>query len=560
MNSCFYSKCNHLLIVLIVFINFNIKIEAQNFVWAKSMSGANWIDQGRAVTVDSVGNLYITGYFFGTVDFDPGIGIFNLVSSGVNDIFISKLDPNGNLLWAKNIGNSQSQYANAISIDKFGDIYCTGYFAGPTDFDPGASTYTLNGSGTFILKLDASGNFIWAKNITGSSVNVGYSITTDNLGNIYTLGSMIGTTDFNPGTNSYIVNPTGNEDTYIIKHDNLGNFVWVKTIRANNAVKGFSIITDSLGNIFCSGRFADTVDFDSGINIYQMSSINPSSYILKMDNNGNFKWAKKIGGEGCYIKIDKYGNIYSTGSFIGTDDFDPSSNSYNLNSLGNYDIFITKLDSIGDFIWAKSVGDYSSDFSYAIDLDSLSNVYITGSFSSNTLDFDPGPGTFSLSTSSNSSYILKLNINGNFIWANNTGNGVGLNLTLDLFGNIFLTGYYSGTSDFDPSISVFNLTAADNGDIYVLKLGSTISTINELEGIKFTCFPNPVNNNLNIVSNNQELLSIKIFDISSRLLHYTIFEAKSYNEIINTNELLPGMYLLEINTTRGIGRKSFIKN
>src|SRR5215831_10778338 len=145
----------------------------------------------------------------------------------------------------------------------------------------------------------------------------------------------------------------------------------------------------------------------------------------------NFKWEKHMGGEagnaaGSSIAVDAAGNVYTTGDFSGTVDFDPGPGTYNLTSAGTYDMFISKLDSSGNFIWAKQMGG-NSDGNYAsgvsITLDAAGNVYTTGVFSG-TVDFDPGPGIFNLSVI-RASFVLKLAADGSFIWVKQTGEGIG---------------------------------------------------------------------------------------------------------------------------------------
>src|SRR5258706_6482447 len=146
----------------------------------------------------------------------------------------------------------------------------------------------------------------------------------------------------------------------------------------------------------------------------------------------NFKWAKQMGGTGAYAAgsstaVDAAGNVYTSGVFSNTVDFDPGPGTYNLTSTGTYDMFISKLDSSGNFIWVKAMGGNSSlDIAggSSITLDAAGNVYITGTFEG-TVDFDPGPGLFTLSVTGNfrtrASFVLKLDSDGNFIWAKQTG-------------------------------------------------------------------------------------------------------------------------------------------
>ncbi len=136
-------------------------LQAQNadFVWAKSIGGI-LADIGRSVAVDASGNVYTTGDFQSTADFDPGPGTFNLTSAGSNDIFISKLDALGNFVWAKSMGGALRDMGNSIKVDSSGNLHLTGNFQGTADFDPSAGTSNLTSAGdfdAFIVKLSQSG-------------------------------------------------------------------------------------------------------------------------------------------------------------------------------------------------------------------------------------------------------------------------------------------------------------------------------------------------------------------------------------------------------------------
>ena len=148
--------------------------------------------------MDSSGNVYTTGYFFFDVDFDPGAGSTELTSAGSNDVFVSKLDPLGNFVWAKRFGGPSSQVSFSIAVDDSGNVYTTGYFQGTADFDPGSGTSNLTSVGSedvFVSKLNSVGNFVWAKSFGG----IGYSVAVDSSGNVYTTGYFAGTEDFDPG-------------------------------------------------------------------------------------------------------------------------------------------------------------------------------------------------------------------------------------------------------------------------------------------------------------------------------------------------------------------------
>src|SRR5580765_3037218 len=153
-------------ILLFTLVATILQAQNLNFKWAKQMGGTGAYAVGGSIAVDAAGNVYTTGYFGGTADFDPGPGTYNLTSDGTYSMFISKLDSDGNFIWARQMGgNSSLDYAVGLSItlDAAGNIYSTGAFEGTVDFDPRPGVFTLSAIGTnhtrasFVLKLDADG-------------------------------------------------------------------------------------------------------------------------------------------------------------------------------------------------------------------------------------------------------------------------------------------------------------------------------------------------------------------------------------------------------------------
>jgi len=388
------------------------------FVWAKKLEGTTTNSTSK-VTIDNNGNVITVGHFVGTADLDPGLGIFNLVSNGAEDMFISKLDSNGNFVWAKSIGGALNDYCESVICDTLGNIFTTGFFYGTTDFDPGSGVVNL--------------------------VSAGYA------------------------------------DMFVSKLDINGNLVWVKQISGNHSVNGYAVKIDSDGDIYTAGRFLNTVDFDPGTAVVTLTSFGSwDVFVCKLDTAGNFIWAKKMGGASSEIlysmTLDGNGNIYSTGVFNDTADFNPSNGVENLISKGISDVFISKLDSNGDFVWAKSIGGNSYDYSASVAVDDYGDVYTTGIFY-NTVDFDPGTGMYNLTSMGNYDiFISKLTTDGNFVWAERLGGASSeycKSINVDVQGNVVLAGYYSGTVDFDPSVNVANKTSAGGSDFYILKLSQS---------------------------------------------------------------------------------------
>ncbi len=489
----FFKRFKNLFALLGIFL-FVTQVNAQVTVykWAKAIGGTDF-DTSNSVAVDASGNVYTTGAFSGTVDFDPGAGTANLTSSGFLDIFISKLDASGNFVWAKAIGGNGYGQSNGIAVDASGNVYTTGWFNGSVDFDPGAGTANLTSANDdffndpsqdiFISKLDASGNYVWAKAMGGVSSDIGYGIAVDASGNVYTTGSfsegMNSTTvDFDPGTGTANLTVVGNVDIFISKLDTSGNYVWAKSMGSPGGEAAKSIAVDASGNVYTTGYFGNTVDFNPGAGTANLTAGNFDIFISKLDASGNYVWAKAMGGidddQASSIAVDASGNVYTTGYFFGTADFNPGAGTANHTTAGGRDIFISKLDASGNYVWSKAMGGTTLDISKGIKVDASGNVYTTGYFMG-IADFDPSAATANLtSAGSTDIFISKLDASGNYVWAKKmggTGEDIGYGIAVNASGNVYTTGYFNVTADFDPGAGTANLTSAGSADIFISKLG-----------------------------------------------------------------------------------------
>jgi ELWxxDGT repeat protein len=403
-------------------------------VWARATGGSGYAD-GVGISIDPTGNIYIAGGFFGTVDFDPGPGTFELTHVGTSDGFILKLDTGGNFVWARLITGSAGDGVNAIAVDGTGNVYATGGFGSPSggtaDLDPGPGVFTVtssgspSGAGAFVLKLDGDGNFTWgaSADVNGTS---GVGIALDPSGNVLSTGGFTGTVDFDPRPGVFnltsTANPVGNNNTYVWKLDNGGSFVWARSF-AGTGGSGLGIAVDASGSVYTAGAMNGTVDFDPGAGVFNLSSSSGSrdAFVSKLDGNGNFVWAVGMGGPGddfasgkSPITLDSSGNVYTFGRFENTVDFDPGSGVFNLTSAGNSDVFVSKLDNGGNFVWAVGMGGSTRDEAGGIALDRSNSVYTTGWFNyfgpaGNTADFEPGPGVFNLTSAGDADvFVSKL--------------------------------------------------------------------------------------------------------------------------------------------------------
>ena len=472
---------------LLFFISFTIlatlSTHAQNYAWAKQI-GNTGQDVGYKIETDPSGNVFVVGGFEGTTDFDPNAGVTNLTAAGGQDIFFAKYDANGNLLWAKRIGNALNDFAYDLALGNGGSIYLTGYFEGTMDFDPGAGNVNLVSAGgldMFIAKYDGSGGFLWAKGIGGNSTDLGYKISIDSSDNAYITGQFSSTVDFNPGAGVANQVAVGMSDIFIAKFDASGNYVWAFGIGSPLADGGNDIVLDDLGNIYLAGIISGSADFDPSANVDMIAfNANSDGFLAKYDASGNYLWAKNIGSslfDNCSgIALDETGNVIITGLFQSSLDFDFGVGSAVLTSVGATDIYFAKYDENGNYIWANQIGSADNDLSNEIALDADQNIYLTGSYggtSGLSADFDPSVGVdIHTPVGDIDIFLAKYDANGNYIWAKSFGglySDKAFGLTIDLYGSAYITGYFSDVADFDPSAGSANLTPLGGYDIFIAK-------------------------------------------------------------------------------------------
>ncbi len=319
--------------------------------------GASGDDLGTSITIDIDGNLLLAGDFRGTADFDPGIGVFNLAGSStlITDIFVQKLDPSGNFLWAKRIGGGYVDYAPSIDTDVTGNVVIGGSFQQTVDFDPSGGVFSLTASGVldiFILKLSPAGNFIWAKKMGASTGQCHVNeLVVNSIGNIISVGDFDVSADFDPGTGVVMLPYAGADDMYVQCLDASGNLLWVHPFGSVNNDLGYGVALDSLDNVYLTGGFIGYMDFDpSPLTTYGATTAGGSmdAFVEVLYPDGTFKWFAKIGGtllESSY-GIDVYpdGSNVTTGRYSGTTDCDPGPNYVILQPAGNGNrIYLLKL-------------------------------------------------------------------------------------------------------------------------------------------------------------------------------------------------------------------------
>lgn len=351
-----------------------------NVLWARSFGGAE-MDGANNITTDLNNNCIITGGFSSPT---IAIGSFTLTRVGSllnSDIFIAKLDPSGNVLWAKSYGSSNSglDQGYALGADPGGNVILNAQYSGTTIT---VGTNTIVATSTFnpchfLSKYDQNGNLLWAKN--SAPISVG-SLAVDNTGNIYG-GGVYNAPVITVETNTFTNSSAGTfNDILFSKYDTNGNLVWIKTSNGANAETVTSVKTDNANNVYFCGNSTSSVTAIGNLTINIASS---AGLLGKYDPSGNFLWIRQglsSNTNNPYdISTTNNGYVYMSGIFTGST---ASFGTTTVTGTGFWNSFITKHDTSGALTWATA---YSANNSVVADeiVGNNNSAYVFGSFSCN---------------------------------------------------------------------------------------------------------------------------------------------------------------------------------
>jgi hypothetical protein len=447
--------------------------------WVKTWGGPK-VDDTRSLSVDKSGNIIVAGSYQEAVDFDPNDGVNEQSSNGAEDAFLSKFDSSGNLLWARTWGATMMDEWASAATDDSGYIYVTGGFGWQLDFDPGPGEeiHKVKTAAAYLSKFDPDGNFLWVK-IWGGDVThatEGFRVAVDHQGNPFVSGIFGDTVDFDPGPG--IDNHTCNGDwnSFMSKFDPDGNFQWAITIGGKTDDMSLEMSFDLAGDVNYRGIFMGTWDFDPGPGVDHHTAgadyWNTFLSCLKPDGSyiGTSTWDGSAYFLGAVPFFDDSGNKYVAQSFSGTFDMDSGPGIDNHTSIGLFDAGVSKFDSNGNFLWARSWGGTGYDLASLAVADGSGNIYIEGGFEG-LVDFDPGPETdYHESLGQYGSSLSKLDSNGNLIWARTWGapdEWLGGLMVTDGPGNVYYAGIFNGLMDFDPTVDVEYRTSNGSWDCYL---------------------------------------------------------------------------------------------
>ncbi|NIK91303.1 T9SS type A sorting domain-containing protein [Mangrovimonas sp. CR14] len=465
--------------------------------WAVKFGG-NLNDGGGDVAVDNSNNVYSVGTFTNTGDFDPGPNTYNLTSTqgaySWIDIYISKLDTDGNFVFAKQIMGEAVKRPSAIKVDAAGNFYVVGYYNNPLTLPSGdiidiptpddLSLYSM-----FIIKFDTNGDVVWYHNLgEASNMQRIETLDLDANGNLYIGGQFHTETDFDPGVGEVILTPHTMyySDMFILKLDADGNFVWVKQFGGDNTNSLRGLKVSETGDIYATGYFYGMVDFDPNAGEHQVTSAPDTGYnpfLFKLDNTGSFQWVKDFrgNGRGYAVSTSAEGQVFLGGDFNNTCDFSGGLETAVITPEGDIDGFIAAYDAAsGDMIWVKTMGSDLEARVTALDVDQDGALFAVGSF--------------------------------------------------DEFGHI--------------SNDVDDVTVTGNGmkDGFVLKISEEELSLPEVTTDVFYLYPNPVSDLVSFhLPNDYQANSIKIYNLTGQLVHQ-----ERYQSQISLKHLASGLYIMQL--------------
>ena len=463
-----------------------------NVLWAKNFGGTG-DDEAISVAVDDSNHIIVTGNYTSSA---LVFGSTTLTNTGGDDIFLYKCDANGNVIWAKSAGGTDSDNSTCVTTDASGNILITGGFQSPTLIF-GSSTLTCSGGMTlFLAKYNSAGTVLWAKTAGGDAWDYAVSVTTDTSENVYMTGDFTSptlvfgsTTLTNAGTGGYY-------DMFLVKYNSAGTVQWAKSNGGTNSDVGRSVTIDHTGNVILTGYFGSS-SMVFGSTTLTKTSGSENLYIVKYTSSGTVVWAKSAGGDGSdwptSVNTDTTGNIYMSGNFSGTSLVFGSTTLTNADTSGFYeDIFIAKYNASGTLLWAKKAGGTSMDRTYCATVDASGSVFLTGVFMSPTLAFG------------------------------------------------FTT-----------------LTNAGNQDMFLAKMGSSIG-INEIsDPLNISLFPNPASEKIQIISEKFKVKSLEIYNMQCQQMMQVQFQNQNNIEL-DVSMLAKGIYLIKIQSENGMTNKKLV--
>lgn len=466
-------------VILIISISISYSL-GQQLEWLEHVGGLK-SDKGTTIVTDHDGNIYFTGYYNEQATFGPFDTGYSYDKS--KETFVCKMDPDGNVLWVTNATNYFDDRGLGLCVDPSGNVYVTGTCWGGLNWPPlnvyNSSSYTDQ---IYVTKIDPNGNVIWMKNAgvneSGYPYNDdhGQDLAADSQGNIFVTGFLSNNTNGNLNATFDAINiPVNANDSmsFLAKLTNAGDWEWVRTFDGEPGSRDNGIAVDDEDNVYVVGGFKGAATFGSTSfnSLYGTQDI----FVTKYLNDGTFSYAVSVsdslGARADQICWGNDGHMYLTGEFkskvtFGTDGLN------NYGGAGDKDIFVSKMTKDGNWIWATKAGSkQGGDRGIGICANDQGNIFVAGQYRG---DAKFSELEVSAGTDSTQLFVGMINSEGVWQWVIDGGGPMAdraTSVSVDTACNVYFTGYFKNSM----SIDTISLTSFGGNDILIGKITDACS-------------------------------------------------------------------------------------
>jgi len=431
--------------------------------WTRRMGGSGLDVISHGFCVDGIGNIYITGYFQGTVDFEQDWGGSDFkISAGSDDAFVTKINADGTYGWTYRMGGATYDAGRGVFVDANGDVFVTGNFENTVNFAEDWKETDLKISAgsddIFVTKINADGTYGWTYRMGDTGTDMAYAFCGDESGKLYITGMFNGILNFaDEWGKTDSKTSAGLRDVFLTKLDSLGGYYWTKRIGGSDADEGKAICLDPSGNILLTGTFNDTVDFaaDWTGGDSKISAGGEDIFVTKINRDNTYGWTYRIGGTGDDsgegLCVDTNGKAYVTGTFYNTVDFGEDwGETDSKNSAGLMDAFLTVIESDSTYGWTRRIGSTGNDYGSGICVDGNGTLYLTGAFYE-TVNFaeDWGGSDNKVSLGLSDVFVTKIKSNDQYAWTRRMGDSVNdFGSVIRVDDDLLVAGTFNGTVNF----------------------------------------------------------------------------------------------------------------
>lgn len=388
--------------------------------WA-ARSSSSFTNEAYDMVSDANGNSYICGYISGETSFAPSITFPSAAGNG--DIFIAKYNAQGQPQWIKKYGGNYADRAVAIALSPNNDILVTGQYFGTMNVGSTSLSSASNSKDIFIIKLDNNGNEIWALSQGGSLEDNAYDIACDHQGNVLLSGQFKGnvtiagqaavsSTDSNTGLPS--------NDLFIAKYSANGTGLWLQAGHANYDDRGLALGVDQNNNVFFSGQFSEDLNF-AGTTI--SNTAYNIGFLAKLAPNGSLIWMNKLQAGFCRVYdlvVNSTDDVFITGDFLGSLLYNQNGTISTTTNTHSKKVFVIKANSAGNFQWSNTLGSDNYISSRALAVNSQDEVFIAGNFECSLSQLNT-PNAHFLSVGFRDIYLWALNPSGTLNYTRQIG-------------------------------------------------------------------------------------------------------------------------------------------